>query len=324
MRDITDIGPSRELSSVAKLLRMVFLLALRDGADRLTFEPGSDEMSMKYRVAGVWETLVPPPRHLADGIAQEIRRMAEQPDPSCPRRSWFRSLLRRTARRQVSAQAGWFTFRVKATVVNAWVKLFPVPDGHRVLVEMHRAGSVRAAAAASLREMMETPVRSGDDLADLEKLASATPGRKHLQIALLLAIRDGADAITFEPVCDRLAARYRIVGGWREMDPSLSRSNALLRHIREMIKTEGLALFPIPPSLRRILWLGRLLRRRKQLESREQDFFYFFRVKSHDVSARFVIPTSRDRVLLEFRTDGPAAEEAAAVLEAYGWKGFDA
>ena len=52
------------------------LLAIKDKASDIHFEPFEEEYKMRYRVDGVLYELVPPPRHLASAIASRIKVMS--------------------------------------------------------------------------------------------------------------------------------------------------------------------------------------------------------------------------------------------------------
>ena len=65
-----------EAAPVRKLLNMVLLLAIKDKASDIHFEPFEEEYKMRYRVDGVLYELVPPPRHLASAIASRIKVMS--------------------------------------------------------------------------------------------------------------------------------------------------------------------------------------------------------------------------------------------------------
>ena len=65
-----------EAAPVRKLLNMVLLLAIKDKASDIHFEPFEEEYKMRYRVDGVLYELVPPPRHLAPAIASRIKVMS--------------------------------------------------------------------------------------------------------------------------------------------------------------------------------------------------------------------------------------------------------
>src|SRR5438128_5483388 len=68
--EIQDAAPVR------KLINMVFLLAIRDHASDVHFEPFEDEYKMRYRCDGILYEMVPPPRHLAAAISSRIKVMA--------------------------------------------------------------------------------------------------------------------------------------------------------------------------------------------------------------------------------------------------------
>src|SRR6516165_6808589 len=74
--DLEAIEEMAEAAPVRKLLNMVMLLAIRDKASDIHFEPFEDEYKMRYRVDGVLYELVPPPRHLAPAISSRIKVMA--------------------------------------------------------------------------------------------------------------------------------------------------------------------------------------------------------------------------------------------------------
>ena len=65
-----------EAAPVRKLLNMVLLLAIKDKASDIHFEPFEEEYKMRYRVDGVLYELVPPPRHLAPAISSRIKVMS--------------------------------------------------------------------------------------------------------------------------------------------------------------------------------------------------------------------------------------------------------
>ncbi len=74
--DLELIEEMAEAAPVRKLLNMVLLLAIRDKASDIHFEPFEEEYKMRYRVDGVLYELVPPPRHLAPAISSRIKVMS--------------------------------------------------------------------------------------------------------------------------------------------------------------------------------------------------------------------------------------------------------
>jgi type IV pilus assembly protein PilB len=61
---------------VRKLLNMVLLLAIRDGASDIHFEPFETEFRIRLKSEGVLQEMVPPPKHLAFAITTRIKVMA--------------------------------------------------------------------------------------------------------------------------------------------------------------------------------------------------------------------------------------------------------
>jgi type IV pilus assembly protein PilB len=74
--DIEELIELSESAPVRKLINMVFLMAIRDHASDIHFEPFEEEYKMRYRCDGVLTEMVPPPRHLAMAIASRIKVMA--------------------------------------------------------------------------------------------------------------------------------------------------------------------------------------------------------------------------------------------------------
>jgi len=74
--DLDDLMSQADSAPVRKLINMVFLLAIKDHASDIHFEPFEDEYKMRYRCDGVLYEMVPPPRHLAMAIASRIKVMA--------------------------------------------------------------------------------------------------------------------------------------------------------------------------------------------------------------------------------------------------------
>ncbi len=74
--DLDAMIEQADAAPVRKLINMVFLLAIRDKASDIHFEPFEDEYKMRYRCDGVLYEMVPPPRHLANAIASRIKVMS--------------------------------------------------------------------------------------------------------------------------------------------------------------------------------------------------------------------------------------------------------
>jgi len=74
-----DLASAEEMSDaqpIKKLLNMVMLLAIRDQASDIHFEPFEDEFKIRVKADGVLYEMVPPPRHLANAIVSRIKVMA--------------------------------------------------------------------------------------------------------------------------------------------------------------------------------------------------------------------------------------------------------
>ncbi len=74
-----DLASAAEMSDaqpIKKLLNMVMLLAIRDQASDIHFEPFEDEFKIRVKADGVLYEMVPPPRHLANAIVSRIKVMA--------------------------------------------------------------------------------------------------------------------------------------------------------------------------------------------------------------------------------------------------------
>ncbi|MBI1900588.1 MAG: Flp pilus assembly complex ATPase component TadA [Planctomycetia bacterium] len=74
--DITDVNELVNSAPVRKLLNMVLLLAIKDHASDLHFEPFEDEFKIRIKADGMLYEMVPPPRHLAFAITTRIKVMS--------------------------------------------------------------------------------------------------------------------------------------------------------------------------------------------------------------------------------------------------------
>lgn len=75
--DLTNVEALADSAPVRKLLNMVLLLAIREHASDLHFEPFETEFKIRIRSDGVLYEMVPPPRHLAFAITTRIKVMAD-------------------------------------------------------------------------------------------------------------------------------------------------------------------------------------------------------------------------------------------------------
>ena len=74
--DLGDVTTLIDSAPVRKLLNMVLLLAIKDHASDIHFEPFEDEFRIRIKADGVLYEMVPPPRHLAFAITTRIKVMA--------------------------------------------------------------------------------------------------------------------------------------------------------------------------------------------------------------------------------------------------------
>ncbi|MDZ4780885.1 MAG: ATPase, T2SS/T4P/T4SS family [Planctomycetia bacterium] len=74
--DLTSVEALADSAPVRKLLNMVLLLAIKDHASDLHFEPFENEFKIRIKADGVLYEMVPPPRHLAFAITTRIKVMA--------------------------------------------------------------------------------------------------------------------------------------------------------------------------------------------------------------------------------------------------------
>lgn len=74
--DLTDVEALADSAPVRKLLNMVLLMAIKDHASDVHFEPFEDEFRIRIKADGVLYEMVPPPRHLSFAITTRIKVMA--------------------------------------------------------------------------------------------------------------------------------------------------------------------------------------------------------------------------------------------------------
>jgi len=74
--NLGDVSELVDSAPVRKLLNMVLLLAIKDHASDIHFEPFEDEFRIRIKADGVLYEMVPPPRHLAFAITTRIKVMA--------------------------------------------------------------------------------------------------------------------------------------------------------------------------------------------------------------------------------------------------------
>lgn len=71
-----DAEEMANAAPIRKLLNMILLLAIKDQASDVHFEPFEDEFKVRVKADGVLYEMVPPPRHLANAVVSRIKVMA--------------------------------------------------------------------------------------------------------------------------------------------------------------------------------------------------------------------------------------------------------
>jgi len=74
--DLASLEEMADAAPIRKLLNMVLLLAIKDQASDIHFEPFEDEFKIRVKADGVLYEMVPPPRHLANAITTRIKVMS--------------------------------------------------------------------------------------------------------------------------------------------------------------------------------------------------------------------------------------------------------
>ncbi len=74
--DLTSVEALADSAPVRKLINMVLLLAIKDHASDIHFEPFESEFKIRVKSDGVLYEMVPPPQHLAFALTTRIKVMA--------------------------------------------------------------------------------------------------------------------------------------------------------------------------------------------------------------------------------------------------------
>ncbi len=74
--DLSSVEALAESAPVRRLLNMILLMAIKEHASDIHFEPFENEFRIRIRSDGVLYEMVPPPRHLAFAITTRIKVMA--------------------------------------------------------------------------------------------------------------------------------------------------------------------------------------------------------------------------------------------------------
>ena len=147
--DLDDLHEMANSAPVRKLINMVMLMAIRDKASDIHFEPFEDEYKMRYKCDGVLLEMVPPPRHLANAIASRIKVMSN---------------LDIAERRM--PQDGRIELNVGGNRVDMRVSVLPTMFGESVVIRVLDKGNVgpeprphrhAAGTAGQFREVIKKP-----------------------------------------------------------------------------------------------------------------------------------------------------------------------
>jgi len=119
--DISDDEDSASSATgpVVKLLELVLVQAVKDGASDIHFEPFEDVFKIRYRVDGSLYELVPPPKHLAPALTSRIKVMAGL----------------KIAERRLP-QDGRISTRIAGRVIDLRVSTLPTVFGESVVVRI--------------------------------------------------------------------------------------------------------------------------------------------------------------------------------------------
>lgn len=74
--DLTSVEALADSAPVRKLLNMVILMAIKDRASDIHFEPYEDDFRIRIKADGILYEMVPPPQHLSFAITTRIKVMA--------------------------------------------------------------------------------------------------------------------------------------------------------------------------------------------------------------------------------------------------------
>jgi len=118
LSDDDEAGASA-VGPVVKLLELVLVQAVKDGASDIHFEPFEDVFKIRYRVDGSLYELVPPPKHLAPALTSRIKVMAGL----------------KIAERRLP-QDGRISTRIAGRVIDLRVSTLPTVFGESVVVRI--------------------------------------------------------------------------------------------------------------------------------------------------------------------------------------------
>ena len=74
--DLESLKEATDSAPVRRLVNYVLLLAIKDQATDIHFEPFEDEFKIRYRIDGILYEMVPPPKHLGPAITSRLKVMS--------------------------------------------------------------------------------------------------------------------------------------------------------------------------------------------------------------------------------------------------------
>jgi hypothetical protein len=86
------LDPANPSERARKLWSMVFLLAIKDMATVVRYEPHRGSRALSYQVSGVYQSMVPPPKQVSRELVDELARMLAVTGPHGPF-AWLDRLL---------------------------------------------------------------------------------------------------------------------------------------------------------------------------------------------------------------------------------------
>lgn len=161
---VIDLGETYALKpALRKLWSMVLLLAIKDLATVIRYEPHRRERALSYRVNGVYYDLVPPGEPLAMGLIDEIEEMATPGGPSWLPSGLWRRLAGTADSSAERPQKSLVELKVGDQVVDAIITIESTRAGRSViiyLVDSTVVSETESAAAGRACELLRRMYKS--------------------------------------------------------------------------------------------------------------------------------------------------------------------
>jgi hypothetical protein len=134
---ISDVESFEDKPSVAKLTQMVLLMALRDKADQILFDPYPQGLRLRYRSEGILYDLVPVPLRVLPRLVQYFREHACLTAAVQPYEGLWTRFIGRHFESQVSApEIGWLSVQFLNYRLDVSILITPDPLGEHVRLEI--------------------------------------------------------------------------------------------------------------------------------------------------------------------------------------------